>query len=64
MQAIKKISPLDLARPQISVHMPKSEYNHQSQSRFVQGEVVLATTWNATQTFNNAGNPSDKDNDK
>ena len=64
MQATK-LKPLDLRKPKIKLHLPTTTYSHVLQRREIGvGIILMATTWNGTQTFDSHGKPYDKDNDK
>jgi hypothetical protein len=62
--AARKVVPSQLGRPKIRIEVAQHSYCHAKQATIgAPGEIVMATTWNATQTFNHKGQPSDKDND-
>lgn len=57
-------SPFDIAEDLVSIKLPDSEYNQETQTRFDMTDPLHATTYNATQTFDHLGKPKDNDNDK
>lgn len=58
-----KISPYDLAEDVMTIEIPDSDYNFDTQSRFNDLSTSMASTYNATQTFDQWGKPKDRDND-
>lgn len=58
-----KISPFDIAEDLLTIELPDSKYNSNTQTRYDVVDPVLAITWHATQTFDNSGKPVDRDND-
>ena len=56
-------SPFDIAEDLVTIDLPEDEYNKNTQTRFDIANPILATTWNATQTFDSKGQPRDSDND-
>ena len=59
-----KISPYDIADDVMTIEIPNNEYNFNTQSRFDVLSTPMATTYNATQTFDMTGKPKDNDHDK
>ncbi len=60
----RKVVPSQLGRPKMKIEVGQRPYSHANQATAViPGDTVMATTYNATQTFNSKGQPSDKDND-
>ena len=59
-----KLTPAAIAQPKVALNVPDQAYDHKTQRISGDSSVILATTWNATQTFNSQGKPTDKDNDK
>ena len=57
-------SPFDIAEDLVKIELPEAEYDNNTQTRFDISNPTLATTWNATQTFNSNGTPRDSDNDQ
>lgn len=58
------IRPEHLARPSVKLPASEGRYDHRTQTGSDKASVIAAITYNATQTFNSKGQPSDKDNDK
>lgn len=59
-----KISPYDIADDVMTIEIPDSDYNFNTQSRFDVVNSPMAVTWNTTQTFGTSGQPKDVDNDR
>ncbi|MBE0675471.1 MAG: hypothetical protein IH591_12490 [Bacteroidales bacterium] len=59
-----KISPFDIAEDVLTIELPESEYDNNTQTRYDVVNPVLAITWGQTQTFDINGKPKDSDNDK
>jgi hypothetical protein len=60
----RAITPSDIAGPMIKLCVPEGAYRHETQCGSEINGPTMATTFNATQTFNSKGQPNDKDNDK
>ena len=58
-----KTTPFDIAEDVIKVTLPETDYNSVTQTRFDSSDASMSITWNATQTFNSSGQPTDSDND-
>jgi hypothetical protein len=54
---------MDIASDVTVLEFPDVNYNFTSQTRFDLSNTALSTTWNATQTFDSTGRPSDSDHD-
>jgi hypothetical protein len=61
---VTKISPFDIAEDLLTIELPESTYDSNTQTRYDVVNPVLAITWSATQTFDSSGKPKDSDNDK
>ena len=59
-----KISPYDIADDVMTIEIPDNDYNFNTQSRFDIVGTPMASTYNATQTFDMTGKPKDSDHDK
>lgn len=62
--AARKLTPSQLAQPKNILDTSGRTYSHETQTSLGKAGIVYMITWNATQTFNAKGQPSDKDNDK
>lgn len=57
-------TPISMARPKKLLSVDDRHYSHFTQTRWEDSDITkMATTWNATRTFDYKGNPKDADND-
>lgn len=59
-----KYSPFDIAEDLLTIELPDSKYDSNTQTRYDVVDPILAITWNGTQTFDSSGRPKDSDNDQ
>ena len=57
------LNPSSFMLPIDGVEFPEDAYNWDTQVRIERPTCNMATTFRATQTFDNKGNPKDNDND-
>jgi hypothetical protein len=60
----RKLTPAKIGKPKVNLDIAGRVYSHEHQLAVGDEGVIYMTTWNATQTFNSRGQPTDKDNDK
>ena len=60
----RKITPAQIAQPKTTLDVGSQVYSHETQSSQGKAGAIYMVTFNATQTFNSKGQPSDSDNDK